>query len=49
MPSSKEDYRWPIVRQRLAHWQFVLLDFFFVAFGQNILLLITAVRSFFES
>jgi len=43
---TKEDYRWPIVRQRLTHWQFVLLDFFFVAFGQNILLLITALPQY---
>ena len=42
---TKEDYRWPIVRNKLGHLNFAILDFFFVAFGQNYLLLMTAVRT----
>lgn len=34
-----EDYRWAALRQRLAPWQFQLLNFFFVAGVQNAILL----------
>jgi len=43
---TKEDYRWPIVRNKLGHLNFAILDFFFVAFGQNYLLLMTALPQY---
>jgi steroid 5-alpha reductase family enzyme len=39
----EEDYRWPIVRNRLPRWLWVLLDLSFVSFTQIFLLASTAV------
>jgi steroid 5-alpha reductase family enzyme len=37
-----EDYRWAVLRERMAPWQFQLFNFFFISLYQNaILLLIT--------
>ena len=35
-----EDYRWPILRARMARWQFQLFNFFFVVLYQNIILIL---------
>jgi steroid 5-alpha reductase family enzyme len=41
--SGVEDYRWPILRSRMANWQFELFNFFFIVIWQNIILLLIAL------
>jgi len=41
-----EDYRWPILRQRMSKIQFKLLNFFFIAFTQTYLLYATALPQY---
>jgi steroid 5-alpha reductase family enzyme len=35
-----EDYRWPILRDRMRPWQFQLFNFFFIVLYQNIILIL---------
>lgn len=41
--SGVEDYRWPILRERMRPWQFQLFNFFFIALYQNVILLLIAL------
>jgi steroid 5-alpha reductase family enzyme len=38
--SGAEDYRWPILRDRMPPWQFQLFNFFFVVIYQNVILVL---------
>jgi steroid 5-alpha reductase family enzyme len=38
-----EDYRWPILRDRMPRWQFQLFNFFFVVIYQNVILILIAL------
>jgi steroid 5-alpha reductase family enzyme len=38
-----EDYRWPILRDRMPRWQFQLFNFFFVVIYQNFILILIAL------
>src|SRR5689334_5777512 len=38
-----EDYRWPILRERMPRWQFQLFNLFFIAGYQNVLLLLISL------
>ncbi|CAN5194918.1 DUF1295 domain-containing protein [soil metagenome] len=38
--TGTEDYRWPILRARMARWQFEIFNFFFIALYQNVILLL---------
>lgn len=38
--TGTEDYRWPILRARMARWQFEIFNFFFISLYQNIILLL---------
>ncbi|MEV5717417.1 DUF1295 domain-containing protein [Amycolatopsis mediterranei] len=35
-----EDYRWVVLRERMAPWQFQLFNFFFISLYQNVILLL---------
>jgi len=35
-----EDYRWAVLRERMAPWQFQLFNFFFISLYQNVILLL---------
>ncbi len=41
-----EDYRWPILRARMAGWQFALFNLFFIVLYQNLLLLLIALPGY---
>jgi steroid 5-alpha reductase family enzyme len=41
--SGGEDYRWPILRERMNGWQFQLFNFFFIVIYQNIILVLIAL------
>lgn len=41
--TGMEDYRWPILRARMAKWQFELFNFFFISLYQNVILLLIAL------
>ncbi|MEV0458183.1 DUF1295 domain-containing protein [Catellatospora methionotrophica] len=41
-----EDYRWPILRARLARWQFQLFNLLFITVYQNIILLLIALPAY---
>ncbi|MBB4684280.1 DUF1295 domain-containing protein [Amycolatopsis jiangsuensis] len=38
-----EDYRWAILRERMAPWQFQLFNLFFITLYQNVILLLIAL------
>jgi steroid 5-alpha reductase family enzyme len=38
--SGTEDYRWPILRDRMPPWQFQLFNFFFIVIYQNVILIL---------
>lgn len=38
-----EDYRWPVLRQRMSRWQFQVFNLFFIVIAQNVLLLLIAL------
>jgi steroid 5-alpha reductase family enzyme len=44
--SGTEDYRWPILRARMARWQFEIFNFFFISLYQNIILLLITLPAF---
>jgi steroid 5-alpha reductase family enzyme len=41
-----EDYRWPILRQRMNGWQFQLFNLFFIVLYQNLLLLLISLPAY---
>jgi len=41
-----EDYRWPILRQRMNNWQFQLFNLFFIVLYQNLLLLLISLPAY---
>ena len=41
-----EDYRWPILRQRMNAWQFQLFNVFFIVLYQNALLLLISLPAY---
>ncbi|GAA5929218.1 uncharacterized protein JCM15063_004083 [Sporobolomyces koalae] len=41
-----EDYRWPLVRNKIPTWAFKLLNFVFIAWIQNILLMIAELPQY---
>ncbi|GAA5823184.1 hypothetical protein JCM10212_003235 [Sporobolomyces blumeae] len=41
-----EDYRWPLVRQKIPTWAFKVLNFVFIAWIQNILLLVAELPQY---
>src|SRR6187402_1101871 len=38
--NGEEDYRWPILRARMAPWQFQLFNLFFIVLYQNAILVL---------
>jgi steroid 5-alpha reductase family enzyme len=38
--TGAEDYRWPILRDRMPPWQFQLFNFFFIVIYQNVILVL---------
>jgi len=44
--SGVEDYRWAVLRGRMARWQFELFNFFFIVIWQNVILLLIALPAF---
>jgi steroid 5-alpha reductase family enzyme len=45
-PGIGEDYRWQVLRSRLPGWQFQVLNFFFIAIYQNLILLLIALPAY---
>jgi steroid 5-alpha reductase family enzyme len=43
---GSEDYRWGVLRARTKPWQFQLLNFFFIALYQNVLLLLITLPAY---
>ncbi|MCO5583364.1 hypothetical protein L7F22_037274 [Adiantum nelumboides] len=43
---GEEDYRWPVLREKLPRWAWELLALFFIAIAQNILLALTALPQY---
>jgi steroid 5-alpha reductase family enzyme len=41
-----EDYRWPVLRQRMAGWQFQLFNLFFITIYQNAILLLICLPAY---
>ena len=41
--SGVEDYRWEVLRGRMAKWQFQLFNFFFIVLYQNLLLVLISL------
>lgn len=41
--TGTEDYRWPILRERMNRWQFEVFNFFFISLYQNFILLLIAL------
>lgn len=44
--SRSEDYRWPLVRNKIPTWAFKLLNFVFIAWIQNILLMVAELPQY---
>jgi len=45
-PGKGEDYRWQVLRERLPAWQYQLLNFFFIAVYQNLILLLITLPAY---
>jgi steroid 5-alpha reductase family enzyme len=45
-PGKGEDYRWLVLRDRLPAWQYQLLNFFFIAIYQNLILLLICLPAY---
>lgn len=43
---GEEDYRWPVLRQRMPRWAWEVFALFFIAIAQNILLALTALPQY---
>jgi steroid 5-alpha reductase family enzyme len=41
-----EDYRWPVLRQRMNAWQFQVFNLFFIVLYQNLLLLLISLPAY---
>ncbi|KIW01214.1 uncharacterized protein PV09_07261 [Verruconis gallopava] len=43
---GSEDYRWPIIKDKLGYWGMLALNVTFISFGQNILLLLITAPAY---
>ncbi|KAA9154314.1 DUF1295 domain-containing protein [Amycolatopsis acidicola] len=41
-----EDYRWAVLRERMAPWQYQLFNFFFISVYQNVILLLITLPAY---